>query len=149
MNKRSKERLVSHFLQYWPCRAKLAKLESMDKRSLVRPTGLEPVACRLGICRSIHLSYERIQKIDGIMITQINVSGYKKRRKPFLTSAFKNHVLIYQTIPDLRPLDLRPLELYQGQLARSQFFFALAHAQAYRLYIQFLSVAHQLTDALS
>ena len=32
---------------------------------MVRPTGFEPAAYRVGVCHSIQLSYERIYEING------------------------------------------------------------------------------------
>ena len=33
--------------------------------NMVRPTGFEPAAYRVGVCHSIQLSYERIYEING------------------------------------------------------------------------------------
>jgi hypothetical protein len=37
----------------------------------VRPTGFEPAAYRLGICRSIHLSYGRIK--NNLLLSTVHI----------------------------------------------------------------------------
>ena len=44
--------------------------------NLVRPTGFEPVACRLGICRSIHLSYGRIVRRQMVRLVGLEPTTY-------------------------------------------------------------------------
>lgn len=36
-----------------------------DASFVVRPSGFEPLAYRVGVCHSIQLSYERIYEING------------------------------------------------------------------------------------